>query len=61
MIERDMSEPVRMMGEFMQPGGRLMLAKLGLQGLSPLHLHLRAYIIYILSLCFLIKIMRLYI
>ncbi|KAL0725750.1 hypothetical protein Bca4012_040349 [Brassica carinata] len=31
VIERDMSEPVRMMGEFMQPGGRLMLAKLGLQ------------------------------
>ncbi|KAH0928817.1 hypothetical protein HID58_014544 [Brassica napus] len=31
VIERDMTEPVRMMGEFMQPGGRLMLAKLGLQ------------------------------
>ncbi|CAN7004374.1 unnamed protein product [Brassica oleracea var. botrytis] len=31
VIERDMSEPVRMMGEFMQPGGRLMLAQLGLQ------------------------------
>ncbi|CAH8355898.1 unnamed protein product [Eruca vesicaria subsp. sativa] len=31
VIERDMSEPVRMMGEFMQPGGRLMLANLGLQ------------------------------
>ncbi|KAG2239599.1 hypothetical protein Bca52824_091557 [Brassica carinata] len=31
VIERDMREPVRMMGEFMQPGGRLMLSKLGLQ------------------------------
>ncbi|XP_010454707.1 PREDICTED: squalene epoxidase 5-like [Camelina sativa] len=31
VIERDMREPERMMGEFMQPGGRLMLSKLGLQ------------------------------
>ncbi|XP_023637215.1 squalene epoxidase 5 [Capsella rubella] len=31
VIERDMKEPERMMGEFMQPGGRLMLFKLGLQ------------------------------
>ncbi|KAJ4877550.1 Squalene epoxidase 5 [Raphanus sativus] len=31
VIERDMREPVRMMGEFMQPGGRLLLSKLGLQ------------------------------
>jgi squalene monooxygenase len=31
-IERDMREPERMMGEFMQPGGRLMLSKLGLEG-----------------------------
>ncbi|AED93264.1 FAD/NAD(P)-binding oxidoreductase family protein [Arabidopsis thaliana] len=30
-IERDMREPERMMGEFMQPGGRLMLSKLGLE------------------------------
>ena len=32
-----MREPERMMGEFMQPGGRLMLSKLGLQGLCPLY------------------------
>ncbi|CAH8360165.1 unnamed protein product [Eruca vesicaria subsp. sativa] len=31
VIERDMREPVRMMGEFMQPGGRLLLSKLGLE------------------------------
>ncbi|XP_010552538.1 PREDICTED: squalene epoxidase 5-like [Tarenaya hassleriana] len=31
VIERDLREPDRMMGEVMQPGGRLMLAKLGLQ------------------------------
>ncbi|KAL1226169.1 Squalene epoxidase 5 [Cardamine amara subsp. amara] len=31
VIERDMREPERMMGELMQPGGRLMLSKLGLQ------------------------------
>ncbi|CAH2044274.1 unnamed protein product [Thlaspi arvense] len=31
VIERDMREPERMMGEVMQPGGRFMLAKLGLQ------------------------------
>ena len=37
-----MREPVRMMGEFMQPGGRLLLSKLGLEGLSPLqYFHLR--------------------
>ncbi|KAL0658767.1 hypothetical protein Bca4012_079352 [Brassica carinata] len=35
VIERDMREPVRMMGEFMQPGGRLMLSKLGLQETAP--------------------------
>ncbi|XP_033136935.1 squalene epoxidase 5-like isoform X2 [Brassica rapa] len=31
VIERDMREPERIMGEVMQPGGRFMLAKLGLQ------------------------------
>ncbi|CAH8343099.1 unnamed protein product [Eruca vesicaria subsp. sativa] len=31
VIERDMREPERMTGEVMQPGGRFMLAKLGLQ------------------------------
>ncbi|KAL1226163.1 Squalene epoxidase 5 [Cardamine amara subsp. amara] len=31
VIERDMREPERMVGEIMQPGGRLMLSKLGLQ------------------------------
>ncbi|XP_010519460.1 PREDICTED: squalene epoxidase 4-like [Tarenaya hassleriana] len=31
VIERDLSEPERMMGEVMQPGGRLMLAGLGLE------------------------------
>ncbi|KAL1226166.1 Squalene epoxidase 5 [Cardamine amara subsp. amara] len=31
VIERDMREPERMLGELMQPGGRLMLSKLGLQ------------------------------
>ncbi|KFK23559.1 hypothetical protein AALP_AAs41881U000500 [Arabis alpina] len=31
VIERDLREPERMMGEFMQPGGRLLLAKLGLE------------------------------
>ncbi|XP_010519410.1 PREDICTED: squalene monooxygenase 1,1-like [Tarenaya hassleriana] len=31
VIERDLSEPDRMMGEVMQPGGRLMLAELGLE------------------------------
>ncbi|KAG2240200.1 hypothetical protein Bca52824_090961 [Brassica carinata] len=31
VIERDMREPVRMMGECMQPGGRLLLSKLGLE------------------------------
>ncbi|XP_010454706.1 PREDICTED: squalene epoxidase 5 [Camelina sativa] len=31
VIERDMRAPERMMGEFMQPGGRLMLSKLGLE------------------------------
>ncbi|CAH8362997.1 unnamed protein product [Eruca vesicaria subsp. sativa] len=35
VIEKDMREPERVMGEIMQPGGRLMLAKLGLQGLLP--------------------------
>ena len=43
MIERDMREPVRMMGEFMQPGGRLMLSKLGLQGMHLLNFHLRLH------------------
>lgn len=45
VIERDMREPVRMMGELMQPGGRLLLSKLGLQGLSPLHFHLRHIVV----------------
>ncbi|CAN8252162.1 unnamed protein product [Cochlearia groenlandica] len=31
VIERDMREPDRIMGEIMQPGGRLFLSKLGLQ------------------------------
>ncbi|CAH2044276.1 unnamed protein product [Thlaspi arvense] len=31
VIERDVREPERMMGEIMQPGGRFLLAKLGLQ------------------------------
>ncbi|CAD5332533.1 unnamed protein product [Arabidopsis thaliana] len=31
VIERDLREPERIMGEFMQPGGRLMLSKLGLE------------------------------
>ncbi|VVB17401.1 unnamed protein product [Arabis nemorensis] len=31
VIERDMREPERIMGEIMQPGGRFMLAKLGLE------------------------------
>ncbi|KFK27699.1 hypothetical protein AALP_AA8G417000 [Arabis alpina] len=31
VIERDMREPERLMGELMQPGGRFMLAKLGLE------------------------------
>ncbi|CAN6906854.1 unnamed protein product [Brassica oleracea] len=31
VIERDMREPERIMGEVMQPGGRFMLSKLGLQ------------------------------
>lgn len=34
VIERDLKEPQRFMGELMQPGGRLMLAQLGLEGLS---------------------------
>ncbi|KAL1206078.1 Squalene epoxidase 4 [Cardamine amara subsp. amara] len=31
VIERDLKEPERFMGELMQPGGRLMLAQLGLE------------------------------
>ncbi|KAF8089973.1 hypothetical protein N665_0493s0028 [Sinapis alba] len=31
VIERDLKEPQRIMGELMQPGGRLMLAQLGLE------------------------------
>ncbi|CAN6859108.1 unnamed protein product, partial [Brassica oleracea] len=31
VIERNMREPERMRGEFLQPGGRLMLCKLDLQ------------------------------
>ncbi|KAJ4867641.1 Squalene epoxidase 4 [Raphanus sativus] len=31
VIERDLKEPQRFMGELMQPGGRLMLAQLGLE------------------------------
>ena len=34
MIERDLKEPQRFMGELMQAGGRLKLAQLGLEGLS---------------------------
>lgn len=33
MIERDLKEPQRFMGELMQAGGRFMLAQLGLEGL----------------------------
>ncbi|KAF3489410.1 hypothetical protein F2Q69_00056434 [Brassica cretica] len=42
VIERDLKEPQRFMGELMQPGGRLMLAQLGLEGLSLhlIHLHI---------------------
>jgi len=34
VIERDLKEPQRFMGELMQAGGRFMLAQLGLEGLS---------------------------
>ena len=33
VIERDMSEPDRIVGELMQPGGIIALQKLGLQGI----------------------------
>ncbi|WZZ37065.1 hypothetical protein YC2023_020466 [Brassica napus] len=52
VIERNMREPERMMGEFMQPEGRLMLSKLDLQCMSPLHFH---------CLSFKIKFVRLHI
>jgi len=32
VIERDLSEPDRMVGELLQPGGYLKLIELGLQG-----------------------------
>ena len=32
IIERDLSEPDRIVGELLQPGGRIALDKLGLQG-----------------------------
>ena len=33
MIERDLTEPDRIVGEFLQPGGYLKLIELGLGGL----------------------------
>lgn len=35
MIERDLSEPDRIVGELLQPGGYLKLIELGLQGKQP--------------------------
>lgn len=34
IVERDLSEPDRIVGELLQPGGYLALEKLGLQGIS---------------------------
>lgn len=33
-VERDLSEPDRIVGELLQPGGYLALAKLGLKGIT---------------------------
>jgi len=35
VIERDLSEPDRIVGELLQPGGYLKLIELGLQGKQP--------------------------
>lgn len=35
VIERDLSEPDRIVGELLQPGGYLRLIELGLQGKHP--------------------------
>lgn len=35
LLERDLSEPDRIVGELLQPGGVKMLTKLGLSGESP--------------------------
>lgn len=37
IIERDISEPDRIVGELLQPGGHIALAKLGLQGGNHMH------------------------
>lgn len=36
MIERDLTEPDRIVGELLQPGGYLKLIELGLEGMSRL-------------------------
>ena len=33
VIERDLSQPVRIVGELLQPGGYLMLVELGMEGM----------------------------
>ena len=38
VVERDLSEPDRIVGELLQPGGYAALTKLGLQGKVALHL-----------------------
>lgn len=40
VIERDLTEPDRIVGELLQPGGYLKLAELGLQGKQHTHIYL---------------------
>lgn len=44
MIERDLTEPDRIVGELLQPGGYLKLIELGLEGMySSASIHLKLY------------------
>lgn len=43
VIERDLREPDRIVGELLQPGGYLKLIELGLQGIYRIQSHARLF------------------
>lgn len=50
VVERDMKEPDRIVGELLQPGGYLALKELGLEGTDPLFT-VTLYLILLLNAC----------
>lgn len=46
MLERDLSEPDRIVGELLQPGGYLKLLELGLKGATSIQLMISAVSIF---------------